>query len=120
MTTEEKIKEALAALGDSPDAVAGVLRAKGIKGIRNDAKNCPVARYLQRETGVSDIFVGENHVASYGECEHSTPGFVCHIQSVEISLDSFAAVRQFVFWFDSGPVHNPNPYADLEEVAGGE
>lgn len=39
---------ALAALGDTPDAIADRLRALGIKGWRGSESTCPIAVYLAR------------------------------------------------------------------------
>ena len=38
--------EALIALGDEDQKIAAVLRAKGIKGRKNEACACPIANYL--------------------------------------------------------------------------
>lgn len=56
------VAELLAGLGDTPDAVADTLRAKGIKGKRGDFCGCPVARCVQELLGtenanVSDVWV---------------------------------------------------------------
>lgn len=48
--TPETILAKLAELGDTPDAIAESLRARGIKGDKRSATSCPLANYL-RECG---------------------------------------------------------------------
>lgn len=72
-------RQALAALGDTPDAVAAELRRLGVKGRRRDAFGCPIAEYL-RMLGLAGM-VGT--WAVNGE-----------------SLTAFPAVRDFILAFD--------------------
>ena len=46
MTAAQQVtlRSALAALGDSPEAVADTLRRRGIRGVRHDAARHPVVR----------------------------------------------------------------------------
>lgn len=46
------VAELLAGLGDTPDAVADTLRARGIKGVPGDCERCAVATLIRRETGL--------------------------------------------------------------------
>lgn len=46
--TEDGVREALRALGDGSEDVAGRLEQLGIKGFRDDDCSCPVANYLRK------------------------------------------------------------------------
>lgn len=47
--TEEQLKKALEALGETPDAVAQALQQRGVRGVKGMARCCPVASYLTKE-----------------------------------------------------------------------
>jgi len=51
------ILEKLQALGSTADEVAATLAARGIKGVRREECDCPIARYLWAE-GYGDVRVG--------------------------------------------------------------
>ena len=38
--------QAIAALGDTPEKVTEALKAKGVRGYRQSASSCPIAKYL--------------------------------------------------------------------------
>lgn len=81
-----RVTAALAELGDTPDAVADSLRAKGIKGARRAECDCPVANYLRTLDGISEIevsgtevFLGPSIDQGIGiEMPVSVAGFVHH------------------------------------------
>lgn len=50
----ESVTALLAALGDTPNAVAEALRAGGFRGTPRTSRTCPIARYLQFH-GVPDV-----------------------------------------------------------------
>ena len=95
------LEQALAELGDTPDAVAAHLQQLGITGVRQDNFCCPVARYLGRVTNIDDPAVepglveGFNGNGEFRECE--TPD----------------AVGAFVIRFDNGE------WPELEGLADG-
>jgi hypothetical protein len=87
MKTSQELEVELAALGDSPEAVANALRAMGIKGKRRDACHCPLATYLQNISG-EIIYVGD-----------SVAGF--DIINERISIQLPLACQRFINDFDS-------------------
>jgi hypothetical protein len=65
--------EALAALGDTPDAVAETLRAGGWRGSRKACGACPVAVYLRAQVGGEwsmALFVAGTLVVLVAYCVH--------------------------------------------------
>lgn len=57
-TPLERLEQALAELGAlTPDGIADLMRAKGIKGVCGHTCDCALARYL-RSRGFDDIEVG--------------------------------------------------------------
>lgn len=84
------VRQALAALGDTPAKVAATLRAAGIKGHRGSSGCCPVARHL-RANGFAWARVGR-HTANVQGQHYGLPG----------------AVEDFALAFDHGC------YPDLE------
>lgn len=105
MTTAQQVtlRSALAALGDTPEAVADTLRRRGVYGVRHDAARHPVVRYLMgltRAAGLAEPLLltrlGQQRVL----CQPHEPGSV---------VLGFAAAR-FSWAFDSGK------YPELEEV----
>jgi hypothetical protein len=58
-----QVNQALAVLGNEPDAVADALRAKGIKGAKGSDSDDPIARYLVAQLpGVALVEVYENRI----------------------------------------------------------
>ena len=101
---EAAITRLLAELGDTPDAVADSLRAKGIKGKRNKVQCCPVANYIRSNAqGLSFVCVVRR-----------TVGFMAEDQAISTRqwTATTNAVETFTRRFDEGV------YLDLEEVDG--
>lgn len=57
--TDEGLRAALAALGDTPDAVASTLDRLGIRGRPGQCRTCPVALYLLDVTGADPFVIGD-------------------------------------------------------------
>jgi hypothetical protein len=60
---QEKLSQALASLGETPDQVAETLKQAGVRGRRRDYQCCPVASYLSK-VACKNITVGL-HKAGY-------------------------------------------------------
>jgi hypothetical protein len=84
--------EALAALGDTPDAVAETLRAGGWRGQRASCESCPLARYLAGSFGGEWMSASTETLAPFGWVRHPQP------------------VAEFVVRFDRG--HYPDLVAE--------
>lgn len=88
--TVGELLERLQALG-SHKAIALHLAEYGITGTQCNAGTCPIALYLQQETGNFEIHVGEEDAAIW--------------RSGAVSDQLFplpAAVRDFIAFFDAG------------------
>lgn len=85
-------EQAIAALGNTPEQVTAVLRAKGIKGYRCSAGRCPVANYL-KSCGFPQVTV-----ATSAKCYRDER---CESQ-VEESVQLNAGVRNWIIGFDDG------------------
>jgi hypothetical protein len=101
---KERIAELLSELDrESPAEVAGVLKAAGIKGKPGEECECPVAKYLQKGTGNSRVYVLPSYVewrkGRLGDTSRTVYGFE-EVPDV---------VRQFIRRFDN------REYPDLEE-----
>lgn len=83
--------EAIQTLGETPESVMTALREKGIKGYRQMAGDCPVARYL-KAMGFAHVTV-----ASTASC-YLNPE--CHNADETHHLP--AGVKQWITDFDSG------------------
>lgn len=60
--TAADLTNMLAALGDTPDAVADQLRALGIKGGQSDYCGCPIANYLLQSGAYTCVFVAPSEI----------------------------------------------------------
>jgi hypothetical protein len=85
--------------------VAGLLRARGIKGERGRCRRCPIAVLLTRETGSTVEVYGASAHYAFGNARSSDLGFS--------SLP--AAVEDFVRVFDNEDTDQPMPFAYLAE-----
>ena len=83
------VAELLAGLGDTPDAVADTLRARGIKGVREHCCACPIAELLKRN-GIPNPHV---------ECARVWPD---PDSMWKVSTRMPAAVQVFIDRFDEG------------------
>lgn len=90
MTTPKPISQLLSALGDTPEAVARTLEAKGIKGSRKNPHSCPIARYLRAEGWCVGVF----QTIGYAK----VPGSQGDMQSFPLPTPVTAFIEQF----DSG------------------
>ena len=93
------IAATLAGLGNTADAVADQLRARAIKGVRNDECNCPIARLLLTLPGVDQVEVGPLSADIYPTGVY---------WPVEVDLPE--AATAFIDHFDEGV------YLDLVEI----
>lgn len=82
------VGQALAGLGDTPDAIAVTLAARGITGDPHNCVTCPIAQFLATLPGVTSVSVGT-----------STAGVNAGNDHVEIYLPE--AVTAFVGAFDA-------------------
>jgi len=57
MTPLEQAVSLLESMGGTPDAVAEFLKARGIKGLTDDAVNDPVCRFLRQELKSTDVCI---------------------------------------------------------------
>lgn len=80
----EQVNATIAALGDSADQIAATLDAKGIRGRRGRACDCPVARYLL--TSIPDlngVYVSSGSIGAYTKTVsvemYTRPGLVAFI-----------------------------------------
>jgi hypothetical protein len=107
-----RVEELLTSLGDSPEAVADSLRAKGIKGNRDDGCECPIANIITAE------FPEARDGADWSD--NTGAWFVTHgyIRTPAGEIDPGSAVAEFIQVFDDGVFvdgHVEHPYEDLEE-----
>lgn len=88
----KEVKDVVKFLDAFPNVsdLALFLKAKGVKGRRNAADSCPVATYLQQETGNSTVNVSRT-TYSYADRDHRS-----HTEN------SSGVVQEFVSLFDSG------------------
>lgn len=98
ISTEEELEALLASLGDSADAVATSLEVAEIKGRREEASCCPVARWLRRETGLSCISVDLSQIHVWAGRDLD-----------QITVRTPPAVNDFVGHFDD------HGYPELDE-----
>ena len=62
MSASNRLETILAHLGSSRDAVAGTLKSRGIKGVRNTARYLnPVVRFVQGELRLDDYHLDVTH-----------------------------------------------------------
>jgi hypothetical protein len=110
---KERIERMLAGLGDTADAVADSLRAKGIKGNICDGECCPISNVLTAE-------FPEAAAGSWGS-EDDWWVEVGHIRTPAGFVSTPPAVKEFIAVFDDGVVEYVEedggdlvwPYADL-------
>lgn len=94
-----KGKELLDALPNEKDSIAALFRDRGIAGLRWEACECPVARYLRSELELGDeIRVSWWDRATLGPAD--IDGSLDYLD-VEIRPDN-RAVQQFAVDFDAG------------------
>ena len=77
--TPKQLRVLLRRLGSTPEGVAHSLMARGLRGVVDDAENCPVAAYLSEE-GAESIAVNAQCI----ECEDFevlTPRPIAHFVS---------------------------------------
>lgn len=99
VTAAEMLAQALADLGDTPDAVADHLRSLGLKGKPVSGDCCPIARYLvQRGFEWASV----NHLSVL--VNNPAREFAQHIEPCP------KPVRRFIQRFDDGV------YLDLVEI----
>lgn len=104
--TREKIAAALQELvpgdyvapGLKPMAVAGILRSAGVTGVRSDALECPVSRFVAQRVGVR-IVTSTSRCYARGELQWN--------RTVPLPWE----VSEFVRFFDNGA------YQDLRDEA---
>lgn len=110
---KERIEALLAGLGDTADAVADSLRAKGIKGNRDDGCECPVANLIYAE-------VEESHGGNWSDSAGGWFVSGAYIRTPDGDIDPPRAVTEFIEAFDngSGDIWSEGhewPYEDLED-----
>lgn len=71
---EQMVVDDLRRLGRTPKDIARGLRARGIKGRRNNASRCPVAHYLAKQYNTS-VSVS-HHVLEADPLVFTTPPFI--------------------------------------------
>lgn len=98
----EELWAIIVGLGDTPDRIAKTLREKGIKGVRHERCDCPIARYVR-------------HVAGGGLYSVSVHNSSVHHEHNRWSLPLPPAVDRFVRAFDGGKYPE---LEELEELAG--
>lgn len=82
---EHRALRALLSLGDWPEDVALSLRERGVKGVRNNARCCPLSRFLRKEFPGEDVLVSSR---LFRVGDRGTP--------------LTATLAAFVFGFDEG------------------
>jgi hypothetical protein len=92
---KQSIRQCLAELGDSPDAVAGRLGDYGVVGVPGRADDCPVARYLKVVIG------SERSVKVVGVLERRLR-VTRHGAHLPLSMVLPRGVADFVRCFDEG------------------
>lgn len=111
---KERIEKMLAGLGDTADAVADSLRAKGIKGNSTDGECCPIANLVSAEFpeaakgvwGAEDDWWVETHYVRTPDGLVPTPEPVCEfITTFDDGVVAF---------FEDAGTETVWPYADLE------
>jgi hypothetical protein len=112
---KERIEELLKSLGGDPDTVADTLRAKGIKGNRDDGCECPIAKLIAVE-------IPEATRPKAEWSDNTGAWFVSfgYVRTPDGEVDPPRAVSDFIDAFDNGIGVTPweageYPYADLEE-----
>jgi hypothetical protein len=114
---KERIEAMLAGLGDTADAVADSLRAKGIKGNASDGESCPVA----------NLITAEFPEASNGAWGVEDEWWVeaAYVRTPEGRVSTPPAVKEFIAAFDDGVPEwdgefweTDYPFADLDEEGG--
>lgn len=111
---KERIEEMLAGLGDTADAVADSLRAKGIKGNSTDGECCPIANLLSAE-------FPEAANGNWGDKAGCWWVDLGGIRTPQGPIKPPGAVNEFISVFDDGVQawdgecwETEHPYADLE------
>jgi hypothetical protein len=112
---KERIEQMLARLGDTADAVADSLRAKGIKGDTTDGECCPIANALSAEfpEAANGVWGSEN-----GDWWVES----AYIRTPAGRVYTPGPVKEFIRVFDDGVVIYDDdfgddtvwPYADLQ------
>lgn len=101
-----KVTECLSKLPqESPDEIADFLRKNGFKGYRTNGQSCPIARYLHKCSGYSNITVGGMRVTlSYTRpCTRLSECQGTHLESVLYKLASVSpTITEFITRFDAG------------------
>lgn len=114
---KERIEVMLAGLGDTADAVADSLRAKGITGLRDNGCNCPIARLIQDE-----VPEAARPAAEWDDQTGMWFVGLAHIRTPAGDIDVSPPIAEFIEVFDNGrggTAFEPGeyPYADLDEDA---
>lgn len=102
----DHIRDLLAHLGDTPDAVANSLRLRGFVGVRDDGCNCPVANYL-RAHGVDEVNVTRTDIAD-DRTVGVHPGYW--------SMPTPGPIAEFIEAFDNACKYDDLAVDDFDEV----
>jgi hypothetical protein len=94
------IEQDLAALGETPDEVAGWLRQFGIKGFRYSPSGCPIYRYLHDRQGHTEILGVDTAMYKGQEAVNITFEYNC--DGSHATVIPGEAVHQFIDAFDDG------------------
>lgn len=86
------LQEAMDALPNTSPKIAKLMRERGIKGYKSNAFTCPIAKYIAKETGCSDVSV------SYERAHMYHLGFETAAEFAELS----DAAKRFIRSFDQG------------------
>lgn len=115
---KERIEKMLAGLGDTADAVAESLRARGLSGDRGDGCNCPVAMLVRVEFEEARESNGAEWCTNGAAYQGMRKWFVCStfIETPESTVCPLPeAVEEFIRMFDDG-YDGSRPYCDLEDA----
>lgn len=85
--TAAAILEALGALGDTTEKVAGTLARLDIKGTRNECFTCPIAEYLKARLLSSWVEVGTLDIAAGRDEEWVEVETPAHIAAFVLAFD---------------------------------
>lgn len=96
--SDDGLRQALVALGDSPEAVGRTLQAMGLRGRRHLCRVCPVAKYLLLVIeGADDIGVHDYKAFAFRTVVEYTD-VASEVASTELPV----VVQAFVEDFDDG------------------
>jgi hypothetical protein len=113
--TVQDLEAALAELGDTPDKIAGTLRAAGVSGYPEDCHHCPVAHWLTRKFDPEGGYSFSDWVeSSVTGGEVAVEFFEQGSDSQTVSIPAPEAVSSFVGAFDAGKY----PFLDDSESGG--